>query len=134
MLRVIVSVVVPLVLPTLLYFTYAWYVARRARLALLWERVWPPLAALGALACLFVAVSWLGLWLELPRGGRIWTGSLIEILALIGKRLSDKEIARALSLATGTVHRHTANIYAKLGVNRRWDAVAKAQALGLLPR
>lgn len=33
MLRVIVSVVVPLVLPTLFYFSYAWYVARRARLA-----------------------------------------------------------------------------------------------------
>ena len=33
MLRVIVSVVVPLVLPTIFYFTYAWYVARRARMA-----------------------------------------------------------------------------------------------------
>lgn len=69
-------------------------------------------------------------------------GTLIEPLTTreledpctIGERLSDKEIARALSLATGTVHRHTANIYAKLGVSRRWDAVAKAQALGLLPR
>lgn len=62
------------------------------------------------------------------------TAREIEILALIGKRLSDKEIARTLSLATGTVHRHTANIYAKLRVSRRWDAVVKAQALGLVPR
>ena len=37
--------------------------ARRARLTLLWERVWPPLAwALGIIA-LFVAASWFGLWL-----------------------------------------------------------------------
>ncbi len=33
MIRVIVSVVVPLVLPTILYFAYAWYLARRARAA-----------------------------------------------------------------------------------------------------
>ncbi|MFN8467847.1 MAG: LuxR C-terminal-related transcriptional regulator [Caldilineaceae bacterium] len=62
------------------------------------------------------------------------TARELEILALMGKRLSDKEIARTLSLATSTVHRHTANIYAKLGVNRRWDAVVKAQAIGLLSR
>lgn len=61
------------------------------------------------------------------------TARELEILTLIGKRLSDKEIARTLSLATSTIHRHTANIYAKLGVSRRWDAVIKAQALGLLP-
>jgi uncharacterized protein (TIGR02302 family) len=34
----------------------------RARLNLLWEAVWPRLAPLVALAALFVAVSWLGLW------------------------------------------------------------------------
>ena len=33
MLRVVVSVVVPLVLPTILFFVYAWYVAQRARAA-----------------------------------------------------------------------------------------------------
>lgn len=31
MLRVLLSVVVPLLLPTALFFAYAWYVARRAR-------------------------------------------------------------------------------------------------------
>lgn len=56
--------------------------AFRARLALIWERLWPPLAALGALACLFVAVSWLGLWLELPRAGRIAGVILFGIAAL----------------------------------------------------
>lgn len=62
------------------------------------------------------------------------TARELEILALIGARLSDKEIAHTLSIATSTVHRHIANVYGKLGVNRRWDAVVKAQALGLLPR
>lgn len=62
------------------------------------------------------------------------TARELEILVLIGERLSDKEIAHMLAIATSTVHRHVANICGKLGVNRRWDAFAKAQALGLLPR
>lgn len=43
----------------------------RARRALLWERVWPLLAAIAATAALFLAVSWAGLWLTLPPLGRI---------------------------------------------------------------
>jgi uncharacterized protein (TIGR02302 family) len=43
----------------------------RARRALLWERVWPLLAAIAATAALFLAVSWAGLWLALPPLGRI---------------------------------------------------------------
>lgn len=57
----------------------------------------------------------------------------IEVLALLRQRLSNKEIAHKLSLSTTTVKRHTANIYGKLGVNRRWDAVIRAEGLGLLP-
>jgi uncharacterized protein (TIGR02302 family) len=45
--------------------------ARRARYAILWERVWPPLAALANAAGLFLALSWLGLWLWLPPLGRV---------------------------------------------------------------
>ena len=44
--------------------------ARRARYAIFWERVWPPLAALATAAGLFLALSWLGLWLWLPPLGR----------------------------------------------------------------
>lgn len=33
MVRILLSVVVPIVLPTVLYFLYAWFVARRARVA-----------------------------------------------------------------------------------------------------
>jgi len=32
-----------------------------------------------------------------------------------------------------TVKRHLVNIYGKLGVNNRWDAVVKAEALEVLP-
>ena len=43
----------------------------RARRALLWERVWPLLAAIAAAGALFLAVSWAGLWLVLPPLWRI---------------------------------------------------------------
>jgi uncharacterized protein (TIGR02302 family) len=39
---------------------------RRARFAIVWERLWPPLASLLTVIGLFLAVSWLGLWLVLP--------------------------------------------------------------------
>jgi uncharacterized protein (TIGR02302 family) len=39
---------------------------RRARWAILWERVWPALAAVATVVGLFLAASWLGLWLWLP--------------------------------------------------------------------
>ncbi|QFR35117.1 TIGR02302 family protein [Ancylobacter sp. TS-1] len=44
---------------------------QRARAALLWERVWPAIAAMGAALGLFLIASWLGLWLALPPYGRI---------------------------------------------------------------
>jgi len=43
---------------------------RRARWAGFWERLWPPLATLATAILLFLAVSWLGLWLLLPPLGR----------------------------------------------------------------
>jgi len=44
---------------------------RQARLALVWEAVWPPLAwALGVVG-LFLAASWFGVWLYAPAGARM---------------------------------------------------------------
>jgi LuxR family maltose regulon positive regulatory protein len=57
-----------------------------------------------------------------------------DVLLLLRERLSNKEIARQLHLSPSTVKRHTVNIYGKLGVNRRWEAVIKAETLGILPR
>ncbi len=39
---------------------------RRARWTILWERLWPALAKLATALGLFLALSWLGLWLWLP--------------------------------------------------------------------
>ncbi|WP_308677916.1 TIGR02302 family protein [Starkeya nomas] len=44
---------------------------QRAWASLMWERVWPAVAAVGAAAGIFLIVSWLGLWLVLPPLGRI---------------------------------------------------------------
>jgi LuxR family maltose regulon positive regulatory protein len=62
------------------------------------------------------------------------TSRELEVLALLPARLSNKEIAYRLGLSPTTVKRHTVNLYGKLGVNKRWDAVLKAEVLGLLPR
>ncbi len=56
----------------------------------------------------------------------------IEILELLAQRLSAKEIAQHLFISDRTVKRHAANIYQKLGVNGRQQAVVAAKALGLL--
>lgn len=54
-----------------------------------------------------------------------------EILGLLARGLSNKELARALSVSENTVKTHLANLYAKLGVGRRTQALAAAQRLGL---
>lgn len=57
----------------------------------------------------------------------------LEILELLAQRLSAKEIAQRLVISDRTVKRHTANIYQKLAVHGRQQAVAEAKSLGLLP-
>jgi LuxR family maltose regulon positive regulatory protein len=58
----------------------------------------------------------------------------LEVLRLLAERLTVKEVAERLVISELTAKRHTANIYQKLGVNRRRDALAAAQAAGLLDR
>jgi len=55
------------------------------------------------------------------------------ILRLLDQDLTNKEIARALVVTTGTVNVHTSNVYRKLNVNSRHAAVLLARALGFLP-
>src|SRR5277367_1716286 len=43
---------------------------RRARWTIFWERLWPALASLATVLGLFLALSWLGLWIFLPPLGR----------------------------------------------------------------
>jgi len=56
----------------------------------------------------------------------------LELLALIATGSSNKEIASQLYISIGTVKRHTVNIFNKLDVKNRTEAVAKARELGLL--
>jgi len=56
-----------------------------------------------------------------------------DVLNLISQGLSNKDIAQELVIALNTVKRHASNIYGKLGVKNRTQAVARARELGLLP-
>jgi LuxR family maltose regulon positive regulatory protein len=56
----------------------------------------------------------------------------LEVLALLAEGLTNREIASRLYLALNTVKSHARNIYGKLGVHNRTQAIARAQALGLL--
>jgi DNA-binding CsgD family transcriptional regulator/tetratricopeptide (TPR) repeat protein len=55
-----------------------------------------------------------------------------EVLKLLANKLSDKEIGSALFISHRTAMGHVANIFKKLGVSSRADAVEQARQLGLL--
>ncbi len=57
----------------------------------------------------------------------------MEVLALIAEGKSNQEISAQLYLALNTVKRHVYNIFAKLEVKKRTQAVSKARQLGLIP-
>ncbi|MGD2148933.1 MAG: LuxR C-terminal-related transcriptional regulator, partial [Anaerolineae bacterium] len=58
----------------------------------------------------------------------------VEVLRLLPTHLSSTEIAEELLISVHTARFHIKNIYAKLHVHNRADAVARAQRLGLLSR
>jgi LuxR family maltose regulon positive regulatory protein len=60
------------------------------------------------------------------------TGRELEVLQLIGQGYSNQEIAAALVITLNSVKKHASNIYGKLGVHSRTQALARAQELGLL--
>jgi LuxR family maltose regulon positive regulatory protein len=55
-----------------------------------------------------------------------------DILKLIAEGLSNKEIARSLYIGPETVKSHLKSVFTKLGVERRAQAVSRAQTLGLV--
>jgi LuxR family maltose regulon positive regulatory protein len=57
----------------------------------------------------------------------------IEVLELVAEGLSNQEIASRLFLSQHTIKAHTRNIYGKLDVHSRTEAVARCRALGILP-
>ena len=55
-----------------------------------------------------------------------------EILELMSKGLSNQEIADQIFVSVNTVKTHTSNLFSKLDVKRRTQAVIKAKELGLI--
>jgi len=60
------------------------------------------------------------------------TSRELEIMHLICKGYSNPEIADALVVTINTIKKHTSNIYGKLGVRSRTQAIARAHELGLV--
>ncbi len=56
----------------------------------------------------------------------------LEALKLLAEAISLQDIADRLFISYATAKRHTINIYAKLGVHKRWDAVSTAKRKGLI--
>jgi LuxR family maltose regulon positive regulatory protein len=56
----------------------------------------------------------------------------LEIMRLIARGYSNPEVANELVVTTNTIKKHTSNIYGKLGVRSRTQAIARAQELNLL--
>ena len=57
----------------------------------------------------------------------------IEVLALMSEGLSNQEIAEKLFVSLNTIKTHSSNIFDKLDVKRRTQAVEKAKRLSLIP-
>ena len=61
------------------------------------------------------------------------TAREVEVLALLARGRSNKEIGEHLVLSSRTVERHVANVYAKIGAQGRADATAFALRSEVLP-
>jgi len=58
----------------------------------------------------------------------------LEILTLVSKAMSNRQISRRLTIAEGTVKRHLGTIFTKLDARSRLEAVNKAASIGLIAR
>src|SRR5215468_2221854 len=90
---------------------------RRARWTTFWERLWPPLATLATAVGIFLAISWLGLWLWLPPIGRaVALGGFLVLAAvaiwpLLRVRFPSRyDGLRRLDRNTGLLHRPATTI------------------------
>ena len=105
---------------------------KRARGSLLWERLWPALAALLTAVGLFLAFSWAGLWLALPPLGRAIGLGLFAMLTLVAAvpliRLRFPSVhdgLRRLDRGSGEPHRPASAVADEIAANQH-DPVAQA--------
>jgi DNA-binding CsgD family transcriptional regulator len=111
----------------------------------------------GAIAVLFTAFGvWLALKLAKPKVNTIvieksvFTDAIfsvnkaelnklrissreLEVLQLMAQGLSNQEIAEKLFVSLNTIKTHSSNLFVKMEVERRTQAVEKAKRLGLIP-
>ncbi|MBI4418651.1 MAG: response regulator transcription factor [Ignavibacteriales bacterium] len=57
----------------------------------------------------------------------------LEVLEMMARGLSNKEIADTLYISLSTVKTHTSNLFQKLEAGRRTQALRRARELGLIP-
>ncbi|GGD67120.1 helix-turn-helix transcriptional regulator [Emticicia aquatilis] len=57
----------------------------------------------------------------------------LDVLQLMAEGLSNQEIAERLFVSLNTIKTHTSNLFEKLDVKRRTQAVEKAKRLSLIP-
>lgn len=57
----------------------------------------------------------------------------LEVLQLMAQGLSNKEIALRLFISLSTIKTHSNNLFEKMNVERRTQAIAKAKTLGIIP-
>jgi len=62
----------------------------------------------------------------------VLSGREVEVLRLMAKGAANKEIAASLSISESTVKTHVANIFQKLDVNDRTEAVTTAMQRGII--
>lgn len=98
---------------------------RRARLALFWENLWPPLATFATVLGFFLAASWVGLWLWLPPVGRAVGLSLFGLLALAAlfplvwvRWPSKTDGLKRLDRNSGVLHRPATAVADRLAVTQ----------------
>jgi uncharacterized protein (TIGR02302 family) len=105
---------------------------KRARGSLLWERLWPALAAVATALGLFLALSWAGLWMALPplarAAGLVLFGLLVlaSAVPLVRLRLpKDAEALRRLDRVSGEKHRPATAVTDEIAANSH-DPVSQA--------
>jgi DNA-binding NarL/FixJ family response regulator len=82
-----------------------------------------------------VASKLLDRFSELSRrtpAGEELSGREVEILCLMAEGAANKEISAKLNIAQSTVKTHITNIFQKLGVNDRTEAVTQALKKGII--
>ncbi len=69
-----------------------------------------------------------------PEDASLLSGREQQVLELIARGFSYAEIARLQGVSVHTVQTHIKNLYSKLAVHSKNEAVFEATRLGLLPR